>query len=202
MSIQSLVLIAVDRFGAVVFPLRSPLISSKLCPFFILATPSLGSARWLSSPHISSPSNLLNIQESHSGVWFALERNLWRILILWPLLRANFDDILCNPVGVDSHTLHYHLYKAQVTEDSRRAIGQRWTTTPTKGTKCVKDGHCCCVRVCSMVAVPLYRLVSPLLCSGHVVLWLRRLWIFCHVHGSHKLCHESLYVSFSVEIIA
>ncbi|XP_078377841.1 RYamide receptor-like [Oculina patagonica] len=37
-SIQSLVLIAVDRFGAVVFPLHSPLISSKLCPFFILAT--------------------------------------------------------------------------------------------------------------------------------------------------------------------
>ena len=37
-SVQSLVLIAVDRFGAVVFPLRSPLISSKLCPFFIVAT--------------------------------------------------------------------------------------------------------------------------------------------------------------------
>ncbi|XP_078376971.1 substance-P receptor-like [Oculina patagonica] len=37
-SVQSLVLIAVDRFGAVVFPLRSPFISSKLCPFFVLAT--------------------------------------------------------------------------------------------------------------------------------------------------------------------
>ena len=37
-SIQNLILIAVDRFGAVVFPLRSPLIRSKLCPFFILAT--------------------------------------------------------------------------------------------------------------------------------------------------------------------
>ncbi|XP_020616474.1 substance-K receptor-like [Orbicella faveolata] len=37
-SVQSLVLIAVDRFGVVVYPLRSPLISSKLCPFFILAT--------------------------------------------------------------------------------------------------------------------------------------------------------------------
>ena len=37
-STQSLVLIAVDRFGAVVCPLRSPLISSKLCPFFIIAT--------------------------------------------------------------------------------------------------------------------------------------------------------------------
>ena len=37
-SIQNLVLIAVDRFVAVVFPLRSPLIRSKLCPFFILGT--------------------------------------------------------------------------------------------------------------------------------------------------------------------
>ena len=37
-SIQSLVLIAVDRFGAVVFPLRSPMIGPKLCPFLILAT--------------------------------------------------------------------------------------------------------------------------------------------------------------------
>ena len=37
-SIQCLVLIAVDRFGAVVFPLRSPFISSKLCLFSILAT--------------------------------------------------------------------------------------------------------------------------------------------------------------------
>ena len=37
-SSQSLVLIAVDRFGTVVFPLRSPLISSNQCQFFILAT--------------------------------------------------------------------------------------------------------------------------------------------------------------------
>ena len=37
-SIQSLVLIAVDRFGAVVFPLRSPFISSKLCPYLIFTT--------------------------------------------------------------------------------------------------------------------------------------------------------------------
>ena len=37
-SIQNLILIAVDRFGVVVFPLCSPLIRSKLCPFLILAT--------------------------------------------------------------------------------------------------------------------------------------------------------------------
>ena len=43
-SIQSLVLIAVDRFEAVAFPLRSPLISSKRCPFFILTTWFVGMA--------------------------------------------------------------------------------------------------------------------------------------------------------------
>jgi len=47
-SIQSVVLIAVDRFGAVVYPLRSPLISSKLCPFFIVAT-------WIVAMAIFSP---------------------------------------------------------------------------------------------------------------------------------------------------
>ena len=47
-SIQSLVLIAVDRFGAVVFPLRSTLISSKLCPVFILST-------WIVALSVNSP---------------------------------------------------------------------------------------------------------------------------------------------------
>ena len=47
-SVQSLILIAVDRFGAVVFPLRSPLISSKLSPFFILAT-------WIFAIAVNSP---------------------------------------------------------------------------------------------------------------------------------------------------
>ena len=49
-SIESLVLITVDPFGAVVFPLRSPLISLKLCPFFILATWIVAIA--VNSPHL------------------------------------------------------------------------------------------------------------------------------------------------------
>ncbi|XP_078378203.1 QRFP-like peptide receptor [Oculina patagonica] len=48
-SMQSLLRIAVDRFGAVVFPLRSPFISSKLYPFFILATWIVAVATF--SPH-------------------------------------------------------------------------------------------------------------------------------------------------------
>ena len=47
-SVQNLILIAVDRFGAVVFPLRSPLIRSKLCPFFILTT-------WIVAVAVNSP---------------------------------------------------------------------------------------------------------------------------------------------------
>ena len=47
-SIESLVLIAFDRLGAVVFPPRSPFITSKLCPFFILAT-------WIVAMAIHSP---------------------------------------------------------------------------------------------------------------------------------------------------
>ena len=46
-SIQNLILIAVDRYGAVGLPLRSPLIRSKLSPFFILAT-------WIVAVAISS----------------------------------------------------------------------------------------------------------------------------------------------------
>ena len=59
-SIQNLVLIAVDRFGAVVFPLRSPLIRSKLCPFFI-------SAMWIIAGAVSLP-HLFTFQlVEHSG---------------------------------------------------------------------------------------------------------------------------------------
>ena len=47
-SIESLVLIAVDRFGAVVYPLRPPLFSSKLCLFSILAT-------WVAAVSLCSP---------------------------------------------------------------------------------------------------------------------------------------------------
>ena len=62
MTIQSLVLIVVDRFGAVVFPLGSPLISSKLCPFFILAT-------WIIAMAVFSPGLFaFNLVEYPGGV--------------------------------------------------------------------------------------------------------------------------------------
>ena len=68
-SIQSLVLIAVDRFGAVIFPFRSPLISSKLCSFYILAT-------WIVAMVISSPDLFTSkLVEYPSGLACVLQWN-------------------------------------------------------------------------------------------------------------------------------
>ena len=62
-SIQNLILMAVDRFGAVMFPLRSPLIRSKLCPFFILAT-------WTFAVAVTLPYLFANeIVEFPEGTW-------------------------------------------------------------------------------------------------------------------------------------
>ena len=66
-SIQNLILIAVDRFGAVVFPLRSPLIRSKLCPFFILTT-------WIVAVAFNSPYFFtVELVEYAEGAWCVLE---------------------------------------------------------------------------------------------------------------------------------
>ena len=54
-SILSLVLIAVDRFGAVVVPLRSPLISSKRCHFFIIGT-------WIAAMAVFSPELFISLK--------------------------------------------------------------------------------------------------------------------------------------------
>ena len=67
-SIQNLVLITVDRFAAVVFPLRSPLIRSKLCPFFIFGT-------WVVAAAFISPYFYIYQLVEYSGKrWCAVTR--------------------------------------------------------------------------------------------------------------------------------
>ena len=66
-SIQNLILIAVDRFGAVVFPLHSPLIRSKWCPFFILAT-------WVVAVAVSSPYLFAAKLVGNSGKMYCIVR--------------------------------------------------------------------------------------------------------------------------------
>ena len=81
MSIQSLVLIAVDRFGAVVYPLRSPLISSKLCQFFILAT-------WIVAMAVYSPYLLAFKLVKHPGGLVCIF--LWNEAFAESTIRQNY----------------------------------------------------------------------------------------------------------------
>ena len=68
-SVQSLLLIAVDRFGAVVFPLRSPLISSKQCRYFILVI-------WIVAMAVHCPYLIaLKVVEHPEGLFCRWQRN-------------------------------------------------------------------------------------------------------------------------------
>ena len=85
-SIQNLILIAVDRFGAVVFPLRSPLIRSKLCPFFILAT-------WIVAVAVYSPYLFtFELVEDPAGTWCVIE---WEKVFGESLSLSSFLLALC-----------------------------------------------------------------------------------------------------------
>ena len=81
-SVQNLILIAVDRFGAVVFPLRSPLIRSKLCPSFILAT-------WIVAVAVSWPYLFaIEFLESPERIWYIMN---WKKLFGELSSFANFE---------------------------------------------------------------------------------------------------------------
>jgi len=116
-SIQSLVLIAVDRFGAVVFPLRSPLIISKLCPFFILAT-------WIVALVVYSPYLVaFNLVEEDDGKQYCYIADWNEVFGLSSsfanyLLAFNVVFFL-HPHRLIGHTLLRHRHLTQVTEDSR-----------------------------------------------------------------------------------
>ena len=144
-SIQSLVLIAVDRFGAVVFPLRSPLISLRLCPFFIVAT-------WIISLAFLSPylivfklvENPMVCKLQWKQVFKESEGNYFLALFYYISLHTSHYDF---------SAIHCYLFQDQVPEDSRRAIGQpRRRTTCEKGAKCTEYVHCYRVSVRSMLA--------------------------------------------------
>ena len=66
-SIQSLVLITVDRYAAVVVPLRSPLISRKVCRCLMVGT-------WILAAAVLSPYLFIfNLVEYSEGVWCELQ---------------------------------------------------------------------------------------------------------------------------------
>ena len=85
--IQNLTLIAVDRFGAVVFPLRSPLIRPKLCSFFILAT-------WIVALTVSLPDVFTyELIENPEGARLCVSK--WKKVFRGSSSRASFILAIC-----------------------------------------------------------------------------------------------------------
>ena len=94
-SVQSLLLIAVDRFVAVVFPLRSPLISSKQCRYFILVI-------WIVAMAVHCPYLIaLKVVEYPEGLFCQLQLNdtfgeslSWQTYLLGLILVTNYVPLV------------------------------------------------------------------------------------------------------------
>ena len=185
-SVQSLVLIAVDRFGVVVFPLRSPLISSKLCPFFILATWIIAMAVYFPTLFafklVEYPGGLvceLSWKEVF-GESSSFDHYAMSTLIIFYLIPLVLIVIL--------YIIIYIKLKSQniLGEQSANAAQQR-QQRERNVLKMATGLQCACCPSLSCA-------VSLVLCIGQMVLWLPILCLFCLFYGSHKLCHQSLYL--------
>ena len=181
LSIQSLVLIAVDRFGAVVFPLRSPLISSKHCRFFILAT-------WIIAVAANIPDALTyELVEYQEGLVCVHKRNE---VFGESLSYRNYEVsmlVIFWYVPMVLISILYMTVATKISEHSGRGIGQRKRTTVAQTEKCAEDVNCHRVNVHSMLAAH-YNLVVPCpLCSRQHYDGILRLPIFrsyCFPSGS------------------
>ena len=154
-SIQNLILIAVDRFGAVVFPLRSPLIRSKLCPFFILST-------WIVAVAFSSPYLFTyKLFEYSEGAWCVLE---WKKVFVIPcqLPTSFLHSVYIHPCAVASHSLLHYCYQAQDTGTPRWTVRQQSATAGQKKPKRASNVHCYRNSVCALLVTRLYQLFNPM----------------------------------------
>ena len=146
-SIQSLVLIAIDRFGAVMVPLRTPLISPKLCRFFVPAT-------WIIAIAFQSPYLFAFRLDEYSGKLVCARQ--WNEAFgdassFVNYILAVFVIFFCMPLAV--MTVLYFIIVLKVKsqtapgEQSVSATQQRAKREP----KFVKNGNCHCVKFRGML---------------------------------------------------
>ena len=153
-SIQNLILIAVDRFGAEVFPLRSPLIRSKLCPLFVLAT-------WIVAVAVTSPYLFANEPSRRiprgNLVCFELEESIRRVILVFQLPTSNVHSVDIHPCDVVSHSLLHHCYEAQETGTPRWTVRQHSATAEKKKQKRASNVPCHRNSACVLLVISLYQ---------------------------------------------
>ena len=146
-STQSVVLIAVDRFGAVVVPLSSPVIGPKLCPFFILAT-------WIVAMAVHSPYLFAHeLVEDQGKLTCTMQWNdaFGESSSFANYFLAGFIVFFLHSSRLVGYTILHHSCQAQDTGSSRGAFGQRWGTPHEKKRKGAKNGHCYRVSICGLL---------------------------------------------------
>ena len=163
------------RFGAVVYPLRASLISSKLCPLYILAT-------WIVASIVLSPYLFaLKFVENPGGLvcqWH------WNEVLGES---STFENYFASVKGVIYfiplvliailYTFIYLKLKSQKSPGEQSAnVGQQ---RQQREQNVLKDGHFYCVRICNMLPALRYQLFSPLVCIGHTILWLHFFSLSC-----------------------
>ena len=183
-SVQSL--IAVDRFGAVVYPLRSPLISSKLCPFFILTT-------WIVAIAVSSPELFVNklveypeglFCENHWNEVFgeSSSRESYHVsyLVVFTFIPLVFIAIL--------YIIIYLKLKSQKIPGEQSAnAGQQRQQMERNVLKMAM--------VCSMLPAPRHTVYSLLYEQHHIAeLWRPILFLCCPLTVCCKFCHKPFYL--------
>ena len=115
-SIQSLLLVAVERFGAVVFPLSPPFITTRKCMFLIFST-------WFVASAIASPYVFAQIHDKHGGKFVVLngkkylESHRHRKTTIF----TSFDTCLYPNFSLD-YTIPGHPHQAEVAEYSWQSL--------------------------------------------------------------------------------
>ena len=190
-SIQSLVLIAVDRFGAVVFPLHSPLIRSKRCPFFILGTWTVAMAVF--SPYFLAL-RLVEYQAGTLAVPFAMKWSLWRFFVTDKL---TYFNVCC--VCLYSHCWLYFIPSSLSSSSHRRFLASRrsvLTNNVREDQKRNKDGHCYRCSVCTVLGTLHFYQDAKVFFMEQIIptLWTCTSSEYHIIYVSLKLCHQPMYL--------
>ena len=194
-SIQSLLLITVDRFGAVVVPLRSPLIRRKVCPYLIVGTWILAAAFF--SPYLFA----FKLVEYSEEMWCELQ---WEeafgekssLAIYGPaVVTVCFCIPLVLLVILYSIILIKLKQQAHPGEQSRNIEKQR----TRRDKKSAQDGHSYRFSVFHLFYTFCHRYRNNIfLCTGlPVFLYFSGILYCLLVYGLRKLCYQPDYLAHS-----
>ena len=179
-SIQSLLLIAVDRFGAVVFPLRSPLISSKLCPFFILGT-------WILMISAASPNISAWKSTEYQGQLFCILRLNEKYILAVFVVFLYFPIVMLTIL----YSITVIKLKSQKIPGEQSAIAELQRAKRNKNVLkmaiAIVLGFVLCWVPWSIGMLLSYFARDALPCGFCLLL-------YCLVYGCLKLCHQPLHL--------